>query len=179
MIGPFSSPPFPTFRISPIGVATRKYSGKKRLIIDLSSPHGTSVPSVNSLNPSQDYSLQYSTVDHAISLIRLAGHGAWLSKADITSAFKVLPLHPDTWNLFGVCWQGSYYFAVRLTFGCKSSPKLFDNLSELLCWILTNNYKLPYLIHLLDDFLTIDPPSAPPARSLTILKSVFNRLGVP
>ena len=69
MIGPFDSPPFPIFRISPIGVATRKYSGKKRLIIDLSSPHGSSVPSINSLIPSSDFSLHYSTVNHAISLI--------------------------------------------------------------------------------------------------------------
>ena len=59
MISPFSSPPFPTFRISPIGVTTRKYSGKKRLIIDFSSPHGTSVPSINSLIPGQDYSLKH------------------------------------------------------------------------------------------------------------------------
>ncbi len=29
MIGPFDTPPFETFRISPIGVATRKFSGKK------------------------------------------------------------------------------------------------------------------------------------------------------
>ncbi|KAE8291505.1 hypothetical protein D5F01_LYC11113 [Larimichthys crocea] len=40
MIGPFSSPPFPSFRISPIAI--RKYSGKKRLIIPPSFPpsHG-------------------------------------------------------------------------------------------------------------------------------------------
>ena len=30
MIGPFSRPHFPTFRISLIGIAPRKYSGKKR-----------------------------------------------------------------------------------------------------------------------------------------------------
>lgn len=41
MIGLFDIPPFPLFRISPIGVATRKYSGKKRLIMDLSSPHAS------------------------------------------------------------------------------------------------------------------------------------------
>ena len=179
MIGPFTSPPFPTFRISPVGIATRKYSGKKRLIIDLSSPHGSSIPSINSLIPSSDFSLQYSTVTHAISLIRQAGRGAWLAKADITSAFKVLPLHPDSWHLFGVCWKDKYYFAVRLTFGCKSSPKLFDNLSELLCWILLNNYRIPFLVHLLDDFLTVDPPSSPPAHSLSCLKTAFATLGVP
>lgn len=38
MIGPFDNSPFPIFRVSPKGVATRKYSGKKRLIIDLSAP---------------------------------------------------------------------------------------------------------------------------------------------
>ncbi len=38
MIGPFDEPHFKVFRISPIGIATRKFSGKKRLIIDLSSP---------------------------------------------------------------------------------------------------------------------------------------------
>ncbi|XP_076583733.1 uncharacterized protein LOC143319050 [Chaetodon auriga] len=179
MIGPFPSPPFPTFRISPIGIATRKYSGKKRLIIDLSSPHGSSVPSINSLIPSPDFSMQYSTIDHAISLIHLADQGAWLSKADITSAFKVLPIHPDFWHLFGVHWKGAYYFAVRLTFGCKSSPKIFDSLAESLCWILTNNHKVPYVIHLLDDFLTISPPSSPPAKALTTLTTTFHELGVP
>ncbi|XP_027136074.1 uncharacterized protein LOC113746034 [Larimichthys crocea] len=179
MIGPFSSPPFPSFRISPIGIATRKYSGKKRLIIDLSSPHGSTVPSINSLIPSPDFSMQYSTINHAISLIRAAGRGAWLAKADITSAFKVLPIHPDYWHLFGVLWKGAFYFAVRLTFGCKSSPKIFDSLSEALCWILINNHKLPYVIHLLDDFLTVTPPSLPPSHGLTTMVSVFTDLGVP
>lgn len=95
MIRPFSSPPFPIYRISPIGITMRKYSSKKRLMIDLSSPHGTTTPSINSLIPSPDFSMNYSTITHAINLIRLAGRGSWLAKADITSAFKVLPIHPE------------------------------------------------------------------------------------
>ena len=175
MIGPFDHPPFPKFRISPIGIATRK----TRLIIDLSAPHGSTISSTNSLIPSEDFSLHYATISHAIALIKLAGRGSWLSKVDITSAFKVLPIHPDFWCFFGVRWQGAYYFAVRLTFGCKSSPKLFDILSEALCWILANNHKIPFLVHLLDDFLVISPPSSPPASGLVTLKSVFSNLRVP
>ncbi|CAG2190878.1 unnamed protein product [Mytilus edulis] len=34
--GPFSSPPFETYRVSPIEIAEGKYSGKKRPILDLS-----------------------------------------------------------------------------------------------------------------------------------------------
>ena len=33
VIGPFASPPFSPFRINSIGIATRKYYGKKRLIV--------------------------------------------------------------------------------------------------------------------------------------------------
>lgn len=179
MIGPFASPPFQLFRINPLGVATRKYSGKKRLIIDLSAPHDGSVPSVNSLIPPEPFSLFYATVDNAIAFIKQAGKGAWLGKADVTDAFKVMPLHPSQWHLFGVKWRRSVYFSVRLAFGCRSSPCIFNALSEALCWILLNNYKLPFVLHLLDDFLVVDYPRSRPDRCIGTLKSVFGLLGVP
>ncbi len=141
MIGPFDTPPFETFGISPIGVATRKFS--------------------------------------AITMIKNVGRGAWLAKVDITSAFKVMPIHPDFWHLFGIRWRGRFYFSVRLTFGCRSSPKIFDMLSEAICWILSNNYSVPHLIHLLDDFLIISPPDAIPAKNITTVQRIFTELGVP
>ena len=91
MIGPYDDPPFPKFRINPIGIATRKYSGKKRMIIDLSAPHDDSAPSINSLIPLEPFSLCYATINNAIKCIKLTGKGAWLGKADITDAFKVMP----------------------------------------------------------------------------------------
>ncbi|XP_013863390.1 uncharacterized protein LOC106517215 [Austrofundulus limnaeus] len=163
----------------PIGIATQKYSGKKRLTIDLSAPHGSHVPSINSLIPFSDFFMQYATVDHTIRLIRLVGRGAWLSKAAITSAFRFLPIHPDFWRLFDVYWKGTYYFAVRLTFCCRSSPKIFDSLSEALCWILLNNFRLPYVLHLLDDFLIITPTTSSPCSGLCALTHAFSDLGVP
>lgn len=71
------------------------------------------------------------------------------------------------------------YFSVRLTFGCRSSPKIFDSLSESLCWILLNNCKLPFVLHLLDEFLLVDYPNAEPGRCMYALKQTFERLGVP
>lgn len=53
-------------------------------------------------------------------------------------------IHLEYWHLLGILWTGAYYFAMRLTFGCKSNPKIFDYLSEALFWILTNNYKLSH-----------------------------------
>ena len=72
LIGPFF---FPLFRISPIGVASRKFSGKKRLIFDLSAPHNRPLPSVTSIITPEPFSLHYSSIENAIKLIKLAGQG--------------------------------------------------------------------------------------------------------
>lgn len=69
MIGTFDSPPFKIFHISPIGVATRKFSGQKQLIIDLSTPHGNFQLSINSLIPLDKFSLHYHDIDQEIILV--------------------------------------------------------------------------------------------------------------
>ncbi len=91
----------------------------------------------------------------------------------------VMPIHPSFWHLFGIRWKENFYFSVRLTFGCRSSPKIFDMLSEAICWILSNNYDIPYLVHLLDDFLIISPPDSIPAAHLLTTQKVFSELGIP
>ena len=120
----------------------------------------------------------YQTVDDAIKMTKLAGNNCWIFKADITAAFKVIPINPDFWQSFSVQWQGKCYVAVRLTFGCRSSPKIVDTLSEALCWILLNNYKVPFLVHLLDDFLTITPHTDSPAAGHDSVLRVFESLGM-
>ncbi|XP_034437355.1 LOW QUALITY PROTEIN: uncharacterized protein LOC117759380 [Hippoglossus hippoglossus] len=152
---------------------------EKRLIIDLSAPHNSTIPSINSLIPKEPFSLFYAAIDNAIQMIKLAGVGAWLGKADITDAFKVLPLHPSQWHLFCIKWNSKFYYSVKLTFGCRSSPSIFNTLSEALCWILYNSYKLPFVLHLLDNFLVIDFPSSPPARNISAIRNLFSELGVP
>ncbi|XP_034773064.1 uncharacterized protein LOC117969256 [Acipenser ruthenus] len=162
-----------------LGIATRKYSGKKRLIIDLSAPRGAYTRSINSLISSEEFSLHYIKLSDAIHFIKIAGHGAWLAKADISDAFKVMPIHPSLRHLFGVCWADKFYFSTQLTFGCRSSPKIFDSLSEALIWILLNSYHVPFFLHLMDDFLLISPPSDPPAQAINQLKTLFSSVGVP
>lgn len=103
MIGPFKELYFPPFRIS---FVTRKYFGKKRLIIDLSFPHSTAIPSINIIIPDPDFSMKYTSIDQAITLISKAGHDAWFSKADITSVFKILPINPEFKRFFRIFWKG-------------------------------------------------------------------------
>lgn len=98
MISPFDDPPFKVFYISPIGVATRKFSGRKHLIIDLSALHNSSFPNINSLILLNKFFLNHNDIDHAIEMIKIVDRGTWLAKIDIMSAFKVMPIHPDSWH---------------------------------------------------------------------------------
>lgn len=42
----------------------------KRIIISLSPPYGSTIPRINSFIPSKDFSLHYTTIYHAIALIK-------------------------------------------------------------------------------------------------------------
>ena len=43
----------------------------------------------------------------------------------------------------------------------------------------THHYGIDTMLHLLDDFLTIDPPDYVAERTMALLTLMFNRLGVP
>lgn len=75
-----------------------------------------------------------------------------MAKTDLKSAFCPIPVHPCNWHLLGIYWQSQYYVDLYLPFGLCSAPYLFNQLSEVLEWILKNNYNLRNVIHILDDF---------------------------
>ncbi|CAG2252701.1 unnamed protein product [Mytilus edulis] len=89
--GPYKIPPFNYYRVSPLGLAVGKYSGKKRLILDLSAPHDDDDNcSINDLISKEDCSMTYVRIDDAIKVIRKLGRFSLCSKFDIEAAFKQL-----------------------------------------------------------------------------------------
>ena len=181
MLGGYTDPPFPDdYRVSPIGVAQHKFSGKKRLILDLSSPHNRQeITSINDLIPREHFRLSYVKVDDAITIIKQLGKGAWLTKLDIQDAFKIVPIMPSQWKHYCVKWQGLYYVFIRLPFGSRSSPFIFTQLSEAVAWIAKHNYGIPYLLFLLDDFLAVDKDFETASQTKATLLKLFHDLGIP
>ena len=104
---PFSHPPLPNFRVSPIGVVPKKTPGEFRRIQHLSYPNGASI---NDGIPVEHSSVTYSRIDDAIGLILGSGVGSCLAKTDIKSAFRTIPIRLAGYNLLGIYWQGNYYF---------------------------------------------------------------------
>ena len=52
-------------------------------------------------------------------------------------------------------------------------------LAQAICWIASNNYNIHCILHLLDDFLTIDLPSSDGESTFSTMISIFNILKVP
>lgn len=180
LVGPFADPPFSQYRVSPIGIAKGKYSKKTRLIVDLSSPHNSPTHnSINSLIDKDECSLSYVSIDDAVRQIRKQGKGAQLCKVDISDAFKIVPIKQSQYHLFCIKWEHKYYYYQTLSFGCRSSPKIFDQFSSVICWIADHNYDIDFILHLLDDFLTIDSPLADGQQTMATLLHIFHNLNVP
>ena len=77
--GPFEFPPLPGLHISSFGVLPKRgQPGKWRLIVDLSSPHGSSV---NDGISEDEFTMQYIHLDQIIGMVSQHGRGghSWLS----------------------------------------------------------------------------------------------------
>ena len=176
LTGPFDSPPFPQFRISPLGIVPKKSPGEYRLIHHLSYPSGSSV---NDGIAFENCTVTYARIDEAIQLIRSAGQGCYLAKRDIQSAFRIIPIHPSDYPLLGMCWRGKYYYDRCMPMGCASSCRTFEKFSTALEWLAKTYLDIPLIIHLLDDFLLVSPTFAGSQAHLSNFLSFCEFLGIP
>ena len=174
-LGPFTAPPFDPFHCSPLG-SVPKRDGSYRLILDLSSPTGLSI---NDGIPSELFTVKYSSFDDAVSIVRDLGPGCFMAKIDIKHAFRLCPVNPKDWPLLGYKWLGKYFFDVRLPFGSRSSPFIFNTFADALAWILIHKFGITCLIHYLDDFFVCANSYEVCLAKVKVILRVFVYLGVP
>ncbi len=174
--GPFVSPPIQNLHCSPIG-ARLKPDGTARLILDLSQPINNAV---NEGIDQDDFSVQYEPFDAATDIVQRLGPNCHISKVDIKSAFRLLPVKPAEWFMLGMMWLNMLFVDCHLPFGSRSSPFIFSVFSDLLAWILTSVYKITNITHYLDDyFIACKGTFTQAARDLNTVIQAFDYLGVP
>ena len=155
---PFSSPLLPHLHISRFGVIPKKHQpGKWRLILNLSSSDGHSV---NDRIRKDPFTVQYTKVDDTIDGIMSLGRGTLLTKFDVKSAYRIIPVHPNDLYLLGMQWQGNYFVDITLPFGLPSETYVFSSVVDLVEWVLKKQYDVSFLLHYLDDFHTLGPPNS-------------------
>ena len=80
-------------------IPKRGQLGNWHLIVDLSSPAGSSVK--DGIDPHK-FTLHYITVDQIICLVSQFGKGALMAKFDVESAYRNVPVHPTERYLLGM-----------------------------------------------------------------------------
>ena len=175
--GPFSEPPLPFFRTSPIGVIPKKDSSKFRTITDLSSPEALSV---NAFIPPSESSVQFNHFDEAVKIVAKLGTGALLAKLDVKSAFRICPVREADWHLLGFSFENWFFVDLCLPFGLRSSVNRFTQLADAVLWILQNNYNILHSTNYLDDYFIAGPANSKVCHNnLRLAISVFDKLGIP
>ncbi|XP_050390001.1 uncharacterized protein LOC126808959 isoform X3 [Patella vulgata] len=179
-MGPFLEPPFPNLRCSPLGVIPKQEKDTFRLIHDLSFPLGNSVNS--GIDPFYT-EVHYDSIDTVVSLVKQHGRGALMAKTDIQNAYRLLPIHPDDYELLGfsVEVEGQhYYFAdMCLPMGLNMSCQTFERFSTALHWVMETKYN-SFISHMIDDFFFIGPPNTSVcADSLQNFMSLTQYLHIP
>jgi hypothetical protein len=176
--GPFDMPPFTPFHVSPLGGVPKGENGEKiRVIHNLSHPFMGN--SINANIPREEYIMQ--RFEDAIAAVRRLGRGCWLSKFDVRSAFKLVPVRPEDRPLLGLVWAGKYYFEVVLPFGLRTSGYRWEEFAVALHWLAERQLGVACVFHYVDDFLFVAPPADGEAakRQRAAFQQVCSELGVP
>lgn len=174
--GPFNTCPIPNIQISPIGVVPKKTPGDYRLIHHLSHPSGQSI---NDYIDSKLCSVKYTEFDQAVKMIHDQGANCYLFKMDIKSAFRLLPIHPDDFELLGFSFKEKIYYDKALPFGCSISPSLFEKFSTFLEFCVKSQMKSGGLLHYLDDFLGGEKSFKKCKCLMNLFQSIMQEIGVP
>ena len=102
-----------------------------------------------------------------------------MAKIDVKHAFRLCPVHPDDWPHLGYKWLGKYFCDIRLPFGLRSSPFIFNTFADALTWILVHKFHISALVHYLDDFFVCAPTRELCQAKVDTILWVFRFLGVP
>ena len=92
-----------------------------RRIQHLSYPQGDSI---NTFIDSEFSTVQYTSIDKVLSTISEIRKGALLARMDVKSAFQLLILNPDEFDLFGFKFKGLFFFDKCLPMSCSASCAL-------------------------------------------------------
>ncbi len=161
--------------VSPVGVAERRFGGgipsKFRFTHDLSRSK------VNQSIAEKTASIQYiAPFDIARILQHLPpGYVGWVT--DIQAAYRHVPMDPADYRRLVFFFEGKFYCETFLPFGLSTGPAIWDQLGDLIQWIVEQRTGIN-MLRMLDDNFGLAPTTSMAQQSLTIFYGTCAELGV-
>ena len=172
--GPYKSPPFSNFKSCPLALR-QKPNGKYRLLHNLSYPYDDKSVNLNILD--KNSKVEFSSIYNALDIVK-DSRGRYLAKADITDAFRLIPIHHTDYHLLGFCFKQSFYYDKCLPMGCSSACKILK-VSDSLVFIMKNHFGIRKVIKYLDDFLFIADTHMECLKALQSFEQMCGMLNIP
>ena len=103
-----------------------------------------------------------------------------MARSDIKSAFHLLPVHPNAFDLLGISTYGDLYYDKCMPMGCSISCVTFERFSTFLEYCTRRGAGTRNILHYLDDILFVGRlDSLECARALCSVGIVCKDFGVP
>ena len=136
-------------------------------VLDLSWPHidktlvdldGDKPVSINAGIDLSDFPVKMISINDILRIVNRAGPTGWMTKQDWSDAYKHVHVCPSDLSLQAISMGGKIFIERGLTFGCSSSPHLYDIYATLLkhLSILQSGANGDNLAKQLDDLIMVD-----------------------
>jgi hypothetical protein len=176
--GPFSSNPLCLpLTISPLNSVPKKNKSDRRVISDLSFPHGSAVndgiPKGYYLD--EEVVLSFPSVDALASRLQAVGPSALMFKKDLQRAYRQFRTDPGDTHLLGYFWQGDLYLDLALAMGIRSAAHLCQRVTSAVKFIYS---KAGYILHNYIDDLAVCCGREEADSAFNILEDLLLKLGI-
>ena len=124
IVGPFNRNPLSSpLMISPLNSVPKDDLDERRIIVDLSWPHGSSVNDGISKDHylGEIIELHYASVTEVCRMAMEVGKGAVIYKRDLRRAYRQVPVDPRDYCYLGYCWEDKYFFDTVLCMGQRNA----------------------------------------------------------
>ena len=176
-LGPFASPPFKEFVISPLNSVPKKESAEQRLILNLSYPEGDSIN--EGIHKDQyldiDEKMWLPSIDQLAQKIRELGPGCKIFKFDLKRGYRQIFLDPKDVNLVGFKFDGEWFFDCTLSMGSRSSARCCQRVTSIVVYIFGKygHFALNYI----DDLGTAEKADEA-ERAFLLLRKILADMGL-
>lgn len=181
----------PDLHFSPLGTAPkRSYQPgvvKRRVISHHSAGpvRGVKTGSVNGEIEMAGLAVEFQNVLDVMDCVRDFGPDARLSKTDIRSAYRNLPIRPCLQHTQCSEWNGILRADLCLSFGTASGPWTFEQYACGIHYILQKDLdrvlglKKVVVFHYLDDCILVGCNEDSSRAGFEVMRETYNRLGIP
>lgn len=101
----------------------------------------------------------YISIDQAADQIHKLGQSSLMAKMDIKHAYRNIPIAPEDRHLLDFQWNKDVYINKTLPFRLQLATFIFTAITDALLVVDDDTKRVTWVVHYVDDFLTIGKPN--------------------